>query len=60
MIESMKKENKSAMAQTYEFLCNLLAGDRQAQWVLIPHLSSWILIYIQVPKPSLPLVIAIL
>jgi hypothetical protein len=37
MLESVKKEHKSAMAQTYKFLRNLLASDLQAQWDHICH-----------------------
>jgi hypothetical protein len=32
MLKNAKKEHDSAVAQTYDFLRNLLAGDPQAQW----------------------------
>ncbi len=37
MCELAKKEHNEAVAQVYEFLCNLLGGDPQAQWDRICH-----------------------
>jgi hypothetical protein len=45
MCELAKKEQKEAVAQVYEFLCNLHGGDPQAQldWICreMHKLDSW-------------------
>ncbi len=37
MFETVKREHEYAIAHVYEFLCNLLDGDLQAQWDHICH-----------------------